>query len=69
MPWFFKQQNSLVKDSLTDDEKIALVDKAYAGFQKKLSLLEKERDEKIAEILKTIDNRKIHDILRRVEAK
>lgn len=69
MPWFFKQQNARVKNSFTDDEKLALVEKAYTSFQKKLSILEKERDEKIAEILKTIDNRKIHDILRRVEAK
>lgn len=68
MPWFFKQQKDSPRRPLSEDQKIALIEAAYLNFQKKLTVLEKERDAKIADIVKTIDGRKIHDILRRVEA-
>lgn len=47
MPWFFKQQNTPLKDSLTDEEKIVLVEKAYEGFQKNFHSLKKNEMKKL----------------------
>lgn len=57
------------RSPLSLKEKIAMIDKIYSDFLKEIEMIEKERDEKIATILKGIDERKIHDILKKIEDK
>lgn len=59
---FFKK-NTPVLSPLSEEEKIEMLSHVYDDFLKKLSTIERDRDEKISGILKAIDERSVRDIL------
>lgn len=48
--------------NLIDEEKIKLINEAYEVFLRELRKIEKNRDEKIAAIIKKIEERQIEEI-------
>lgn len=54
--------NNKDAQNLIDEEKIRLINEAYDGFLRELRKIEKNRDEKIAVIIKKIEERQIKEI-------
>lgn len=59
--------SAVLTPSFSEAEKIAMLENIYSDFLKKVNNIERERDEKIMAILRSIDERKIKDILKKVE--
>lgn len=64
---FFKK-SAPVLSPLSEEEKIEMLSRVYDDFLKKLSTIERDRDEKISGILKAIDERSVRDILHKATA-
>lgn len=60
---FFKKNITPPISFLNEEEKIEMLARVYDDFLKKLSTIERDRDERISEILRAIDERKVRDIL------
>lgn len=61
-------KSKISTSQFNEEEKIEMLGKVYGEFLKKINDIEIERDKRIAEILKNIDQRKIRDVLRKTAA-
>ena len=56
-------RNKSIK-SLSEKERMEMIKKIYQEFSGKVLAIEKERDERLAEIIKEIDQRKIKQLIK-----